>query len=186
MRRKVKNKYKGIRKEFKKDLFSLCLQNDVMPVMIIKTYSAYRHREHIMDIMKMMNKEEHESFRDEYSMSLFGKRLTGEDEIFHSLYFANRDIFIKYNTKIPSSLAMGDALSVAYAAMNKNNFVNLEIKEGMNRYFELVCDEYGIFYRQSETSKDIYRILKTSKTDKLKELINQIRPVRKVVLDKRQ
>lgn len=111
LRRKY-NGYRDIRKEFKLDIYKLAKENKAIVMLIIETYSAYKHRRHIHKIWAMMIN--HEEFRKEYTEKLIGKMLTGKDEIYNSLGYAEPELCKKYKYKLPERLAMGDSLAIAY------------------------------------------------------------------------
>lgn len=112
MRNVLRLKYKDIRKEFKTDIYNLAKENKAVIMLIIETYSAMKHRRHIHKIWYMMRN--HEEFKKEYHENLFGKMLTGKDEIYNSLGYVNSELYKKYRMKLPECLAMGDSLAVAY------------------------------------------------------------------------
>jgi len=111
-RKRIKFKITKLRKEFKKELYDICKNNNAITMLIIETYVAKQHRKHISEIWWLMN--EHPDFHKEYKEKLFGRYLTGDDKFFKSIYFANEKFYLKYNNKIPEDYAMGDALAVAY------------------------------------------------------------------------
>lgn len=111
----LKKKYYQIRRQFRIDLHAAMKNNPAIAVAIIKTYRASSYMSHIGKIWWMMRN--HPGFREEYHNELFGKILTGEDALFHSLYFAAPDIWQKYYRKIPEEFAMGDALGVSYRVL---------------------------------------------------------------------
>jgi hypothetical protein len=110
----IKRKYKKARIEFKKDLLKKCKENKALAMLIIETYTAWHHRRHIMKIWAMFRNPNYKEFQRDYSDNLMGKSLTGRDDIWKSLYFADRELYDKYSRLIPEVYAMGDALGVAY------------------------------------------------------------------------
>lgn len=112
MRNILRLKYKDIRKQFKIDIYNLCKENKAVVMLIIETYSAMKHRKHIHKIWAMMIK--YPGFRLDYNKNLFGKMLTGKDEMLHCLHYAEPELYKKYKYKLPESLAMGDSLAIAY------------------------------------------------------------------------
>lgn len=67
----------------------------------------------------MFRNPEYMNFQKDYQANLMGSYLCGEDEIFHSLYFCERELYDKYHGRVPSRAALGDALSVAYAVLRE-------------------------------------------------------------------
>ncbi|WHY76253.1 hypothetical protein QNH20_19305 [Neobacillus sp. WH10] len=112
----LKNKYKAIRKEFKADLTKIIQHNRAFGMMVISTYTASQHRTHIMKVWELLGFNHPEAYKD-YCDKLFGKHLTGRDEIMRSIYFVDKELYNKYIYKIPEAYAMGDALAVAYRVM---------------------------------------------------------------------
>lgn len=115
MRNRLKRKYNGyrdIRKQFKTDIYNLAKDNKAIVMLILETYSAYKHRRHIHKIWSMMIN--YEDFRKEYTEKLMGKMLTGRDEIYNSLGYIEHELYKKYKYKLPERFAMGDSLAVVY------------------------------------------------------------------------
>ncbi|WP_019243670.1 MULTISPECIES: hypothetical protein [Bacillus] len=110
----LKNKYKKNRKQFKTELLERMNNNRAFAMLIIETYTAWHHRRHITKIWAMFRNPEFKVFQDAYTKNLFGKHLTGRDDIWRSLYFADKELHDKYKYLIPEVYAMGDALAVAY------------------------------------------------------------------------
>lgn len=110
-----KRKYWKTRKEFKQELYDAAKDNPIYIPMIFETYTASRLRDHIHKIWYISRN--YPDFREEYNRELFGKMLTGRDEMLRNLCYAD-ERFCKYVYKtgyrIPERLAMGDALAVAY------------------------------------------------------------------------
>ena len=113
----IKRKYVERRKEFKNDLYESMKDNPAYAMMVLKTYTASQHRKHIGEIWWLSR--DYKDFQEAYNKELFGKHLTGRDELFHSLYFADRELYDKYRRLIPESFAMGDALAVAYRVLKE-------------------------------------------------------------------
>ncbi|PAE87741.1 hypothetical protein [Shouchella clausii] len=113
----IKRKYKQVRKEFKADLLCKCQENKALAMLIIETYTAWQHKRHITQIWGMFKNPAYKDFQRDYSDNLMGKHLTGRIDIFRSLYFCERDLYHKYRYKIPETLAMGDALGIAYKTL---------------------------------------------------------------------
>ncbi|MFD2330648.1 hypothetical protein ACFSR7_15455 [Cohnella sp. GCM10020058] len=116
MSRRRRRFYK-VRREFKHDLYAKAEHNPAMAVMIIKTYAASQHRSHIMNVWWLLRN--HRAAQADYNENLFGKHLTGRDEIMNSLYFAEPELYHKYSRKLPEAYAMGDALAVAYSILRE-------------------------------------------------------------------
>ena len=112
----VKKRWKQNRREFKHDLRKV--MNPTMAMAIIKTYSAWKHRKHISEIWWLLRN--HSEAMEDYSKNLFGKTLTGKDEIFNTLYFIYKYLTQKHNSKVPERRSLGDAFGVALRYMNKN------------------------------------------------------------------
>lgn len=109
----LKRKYKEERLNFKHDLYDVVKNNNAFAMMIVETYSANRHRSHIHKVWELLGFNHKEAYKD-YCDKLMGKMLTGRDEIFRSIYFADKELYNKYHDKIPECYAMGTALGVAY------------------------------------------------------------------------
>ena len=116
-RTKIKN-IQHLRAEFRKRLVAEMSQNPALAMLAIETYSAFKHRRHIHAIWELLGFHFRDA-HDAYNKQLFGKHLCGKNEIFHSLYFACRPLYDEFFRKIPEQLALGDALSVAYAILRK-------------------------------------------------------------------
>ena len=117
-RKRIKQKFRDIRKSFKQDLYKKVEGNRAFGMMIISTYTASQHRKHIYQVWELLGFNHQEAYKD-YCDQLGGKMLTGTDEIMRSLYFADIELYEKYVGKIPECYAMGDALAVAYAVLKK-------------------------------------------------------------------
>lgn len=103
---------------FRKELYVACKTNKALAMLCIETYTAHHHLKHIMQIWHLLGRYHKEAYKD-YCNKLMGKTLTGEDEIFHSLYFAQKELYDKYFGKIPQRVALGDALGVAYKVLKE-------------------------------------------------------------------
>lgn len=121
MSKQIKRKYRKERQQFRKDLKIQCDQNAALAMLIIRTYRAEHHFRHITKIWSMFRDPSFHNFHQAYNERLFGKVLTGQDDIWHSLYFAEKELYDRYNSKIPSCYAMGDALGVAYKSLKKKS-----------------------------------------------------------------
>lgn len=119
MSKQFKRRYKAVRREFNEDLYARVVQNKALAVMIIKTYAASQHRRHITGIWELLGFHHKEAYK-EYCDKLMGKHLCGRDELMHSLYFAEKDLYDKYVRRIPERYAMGEALGVAYRALRRD------------------------------------------------------------------
>ncbi|HDX9530178.1 TPA: hypothetical protein ROX84_005485 [Bacillus thuringiensis] len=115
-RRAVKRKHRQIRHEFKKDIFEATKNNRAFAMMIIETYTASKHRTHIMKIWELLGFNHLEAHKD-YCDKLMGQHLCGTSEIMKSIYFADKELHDKYRHKIPECYAMGDALGIAYKVL---------------------------------------------------------------------
>ena len=113
MSKQIKRKYRKARQQFRKELKSKCESNRALAMLIFETYRAQHHRRHIFKIWAMFKNPEFHNFRQAYNKELFGKVLTGSDDIWHSLYFADKELYDKYSRLIPEKFAMGDAFGVA-------------------------------------------------------------------------
>jgi hypothetical protein len=115
----IKRRYEKLRKEFKRDIYEKVKDNPAFAMLIVQTFRAKKHRNHITAVWSLLGHNHKEAYRD-YSVKLFGKHLTGSDEIMHSLYFADREIHQKYvSKKIPECFLMGDALAIAYYVLRQ-------------------------------------------------------------------
>lgn len=117
MSKTIKRKYKKERAAFKKELLEKCKENKALAMLIIETYTAWHHRRHIVKIWAMFRNPEYKEFQSDYNQNLMGKHLSGRDDIWRSLYFAERDLHDKYRGLIPEVYAMGDALGIAYRVL---------------------------------------------------------------------
>jgi len=115
--RQLKRKYKQARKEFKQELYELAKENHALAMLMIQTYAASQHRTHIMKIWRLLGLRHKEAYQD-YKDKLFGKCLTGREDVWRSLYFAGYpEMRSKYKYKIPEKRAMGDAVAIAYRVL---------------------------------------------------------------------
>lgn len=119
MSRIIKRRFKQHRMEFKRDLRKAMDQNAALAMLAVETYRASQHRRHIGLIWQMFRNPNYAEFQREYDDQLFGKHLTGDENIWRSLHFADRDLYDRYSRKIPETMAMGDAVGVAYQILNK-------------------------------------------------------------------
>lgn len=71
----IKRKYRKVRQEFKRDLFEKVKDNRAFAMLIIETYAASRHREHITEIWELLGFHYREAYT-EYCNKLAGKALT--------------------------------------------------------------------------------------------------------------
>lgn len=115
----IKRKYIKARREFKKDLFAAASENKALAMLIVETYTAWHHRRHIMKIWAMFRNPDYREFQRDYNQNLMGKHLSGRDDIWRSLYFAERELHDKYSKLIPEVYAMGDALGIAYRVLRE-------------------------------------------------------------------
>lgn len=115
----IKRKYKKARVAFKKELLVKCRENKALAMLMIETYTAWHHRRHITKTWSMFLNPEYKAFVDAYNKELFGKHLSGRDDIWKSLYFADRELHDKYRSLIPERFAMGDALGIAYRTLRE-------------------------------------------------------------------
>lgn len=115
----LKRRYMQTRKEFRQDLYVVAKQNKALAMLVIVTFNAWHHRDHIGKIWYMFRKPEYAAFHAEYSEKLFGQHLAGRDDIWKSLFFGCHELYNKYHGRIPEMYAMGDALSVAYKALKE-------------------------------------------------------------------
>lgn len=89
-------------------------------MMIVSTYAASKHRDHIGKIWELLGFHHREAF-DDYNKKLGGQMLSGRDEIMRAIYFVDKELYEKYIYEIPERYAMGDALSVAYKMLRQAN-----------------------------------------------------------------
>lgn len=115
--RQIRRKYRKLRYEFKKELFKSFRENKALAMLVIETYTSWQHRWHIMQIWGMLRNPEFKNFHKAYTEQLFGKHLTGRNDIWRSFYFAGYQNLYEYRKKIPEKMAMGDALGVAYRVL---------------------------------------------------------------------
>ncbi|MED1125153.1 hypothetical protein [Bacillus atrophaeus] len=110
-----KNKYKKTRSDFKSELTFAVQSNKALAMLIVETYAAWKHKNHIAQIWSMFKNPDYENFNRDYSNKLMGKYLSGRVDIWRSLYFGGEEeLYKKYKYAIPETFAMGDALGVAY------------------------------------------------------------------------
>ena len=91
-----------------------------LAMLIIMTYTADKHRQHIMKMWEFLGYNHRDAYHGYIESDFSGKMLTGHEDIWRSLYFTNREIRDKYMYEIPERFAMGDALNVAYQYMKEN------------------------------------------------------------------
>ncbi|MFF2532391.1 hypothetical protein ACFVS2_26115 [Brevibacillus sp. NPDC058079] len=117
MRTQHKRKYRLVRKEFRRELFEIAKENHTLAMLIFQTYVASQHRTHITKIWDLLGFHHKEAYKD-YCDKLFGKYLSGTNDLWKSLHFAGyKEIREKFIRKIPEKCAMGDALAVAYKVL---------------------------------------------------------------------
>lgn len=121
MMKQIKRKYKGTRIAFKKELLQAMSQNKALAMLVIETYTAWKHKEHILNIWGMFRNPEYSNFRKDYSDNLMGKHLTGRVDIWRSFHFSGYENLYDYKYKIPEKFAMGDALAIAYKVLRKSS-----------------------------------------------------------------
>jgi len=114
---RLKRKWKSNRTEFRKRLREEMTANKALAIVAISTYTSAKHRKHIMQIWELLGTRHKEAYKD-YGNQLFGKFLTGEENIFKSLYFSAPEIYKEFHGAIPERLAMGDAFGVALSVIN--------------------------------------------------------------------
>lgn len=119
MSSQVKRRFRNVRTEFKHDLRDRCEANRPLAMLFVKHRAAWHHRRHITKIWSMYLNPEYDAFYQAYNQQLFGEYLTGSDDFWRTLYFADKELFDKYHLKIPETFAMGDALGVAYGILNR-------------------------------------------------------------------
>lgn len=89
MRSQLKRKYRQARSEFKRDFYAAAKENPALAMLMITTYTANQHRSHIMKIWELLGHYHREAYKD-YCDKLFGKHLSGRDEVWKSLHFAGQ------------------------------------------------------------------------------------------------
>lgn len=110
-----KKKYKNVRKDFKFELETAFNENKALAMLVVETYTAWKHKDHILNIWGMFRNPSYKEFYRDYCDNLMGKHLSGRVDIWRSLFFGGeKDIYEKYKYAIPETFAMGDALGVAY------------------------------------------------------------------------
>lgn len=121
MRNIIKKRNPNIKKdraEFKKLLLEEMSVNTALAMAIITTYSSYKHKRHIYRIWNFLAKNYHEAFVG-YQESLLGKHLSGNDTIWKTLRHGGCEALVQaYYSKIPETIVMGDALTMAYKHLN--------------------------------------------------------------------
>jgi hypothetical protein len=118
MPRSSKKKFRTVRSEFKKDLTAACESNRALAMLFIETYTAWKHKRHIMQVWELLGFHHQEAYKD-YCNKLMGKCLSGRTDIWRSLHFANKELCDKYRFEIPETYAMGDALGIAYRTLRE-------------------------------------------------------------------
>jgi len=113
-----KKRWKKVRKLFKIKLRIEMESSKALPIAIIKTYTAYKHRTHIYKIWEYLG-HNHPVVYKGYCDKLMGQSLTGRDELFNTLCFACKELYDEFYRKIPERIAMGDALCVALAVLKE-------------------------------------------------------------------
>ena len=131
---KWKKKFKSARKQFKNDLRNSCSNNYLLAICIIKTYSSFKHRKYIGKFHEFLGTNNFELWKEYCNQGFFGKYLTGKDDIWNTMYFANRRLYDKYSNKIHSNLALGDAYGVSLDTIRKKETKNRrKLKSGSYR-----------------------------------------------------
>ena len=115
---KKKKRWKKVRKDFKVKLRAEMENSKALPIAILKTYTAYKHRTHIHKIWEYLG-HNHPVAYTGYCDKLLGQSLTGIDELFQTLHFACKELYDEFYRKIPERIAMGDALCVALAVLKE-------------------------------------------------------------------
>lgn len=110
----LKRRFKQVRIEFRRELMEKFKNNPALPMLMIQTYVAWKHRRHIGQIWAMFRNPHFENFKKAYNAELFGRHLTGNEDIWKSLYFSEKELYFKYQGKIPEVYAMGEAVGAAY------------------------------------------------------------------------
>ncbi|WP_163538287.1 hypothetical protein [Gracilibacillus sp. YIM 98692] len=116
----IKRKYRKIRSDFKKELYESMKENHALAMLVIETYTAWKHRNHILKIWGMFRNPDYKAFQKDYSKNLMGQHLTGSIDIWRSFHFAKYENLTDYKYKIPEKYAMGDALGMAYKVLKGN------------------------------------------------------------------
>jgi hypothetical protein len=117
--KQLKRRYKNVRSEFKQELRKSMSENKALAMLVIETYTAWKHKDHILNIWGMFRNPDYKNFQRDYSDNLMGKHLTGRVDIWRSFYFSGYQNLYDYKYKIPEKFAMGDALGVAYEVLRK-------------------------------------------------------------------
>ncbi|PFJ33174.1 hypothetical protein [Bacillus thuringiensis] len=116
MSRSHKRKYRVARTNFKRDLLKAVENNRAFAMLIIQTHRANQHRRHITKIWELLGFNHPEAYKD-YCKQIGGQHLCGSEDIWKSIYFADKEIHDKYRLSIPEMYAMGDALGIAYRVL---------------------------------------------------------------------
>ena len=124
MSRIHKRRYKTTRNAFKQDLYDAWQHNHALAMLVLNTYAAWHNRRHIFRIYQQAGPggeigTKHPGIWKEFSSVVVGKQLTGRVDIFHALYFSERELYDKYHRRIPETYAMGDAVNVAYRVLRE-------------------------------------------------------------------
>lgn len=152
MSRQLKRKYRKVRQQFKRELKIKCEHNRALAMLIYETYRAQHHYRHITQIWSMFRNPEFHNFRQAYTKELFGKVLSGSDDIWYSLYFAERELYDKFNGLIPQSFAMGDAFGIALKVLR-----NYSTKPYRNYYHcHSVDEDWEDMVAKGYAEKQIY------------------------------
>lgn len=115
LKRRYKNIYKD-RKEFRNELEKEMKSNKTLAMLVIETYKADKHHQHITKVWWLLRN--YKDAKKDYNENLFGNHLATSSSIWNSLRVTQYNFFDKYKSKIPEEIAMGDALGVAYKALN--------------------------------------------------------------------
>lgn len=133
MRNVLKRRYKNIckdRREFKAELYKEMLNNKALTMLVIENYKAYKHHDHITKIWWLLRN--YKDAQKDYNKNLFGKHLATNSYIWKSFRGAQYNYILKkYARKIPETIAMGDALTVAYKCL-KANYVIVNITQSIS------------------------------------------------------
>lgn len=76
-------------------------------------YISFNDRRLLFKTFGILGRRHRDAYKEVCDSDIPERMMSGRyDEIFNNLYFVKREIYNKYNRKIPSTYALGDAYSV--------------------------------------------------------------------------
>lgn len=110
----LKRKYAKDRASFRCELYEVMKEDLTLAMFIQQIYISYNDRRLLWKSFEILGFNHKEAYRSICDANIPLRMMSGRyDEIFNNLYFVQRDIYDKYNRKIPERYALGDAYGVA-------------------------------------------------------------------------